>query len=221
MRKYYEAYDERYRTCHQKGFSWEYMKSTPIVLEMISRLSIPKDKRILEIGCGEGRDAREVLRAGYDLLAVDISQEAITYCKKTIVGFDDHFLVLNCLEDELDGRFGFIYSVAVIHMLVLDEDRDKYYSFVRDHLEKEGLALICSMGDGDTEMRSDIEAAFENQQRNHYSGKMTVAATSCRMVSFKTFENEISRNGLEVVEKGITPSMPNFNSLMYALVRRS
>lgn len=57
--------------------------------------------------------------------------------------------------------------------------------------------------------------------------KLTVAATSCRIVSFKTFENELARNGLCILEKGITRAVPNYrsgltnDSLMYAVVKQN
>lgn len=104
-------------------------------------------------------------------------------------------------------------------MLVLDGDRDGFYRFIRSHLTAEGIALICTMGDGEFEMQSDISTAFTLQERNHDSGKMTVADTSCRTVSWNTFEKELKRNALTIVEKGITSSLPDFNSLMYAVVK--
>ncbi|MBQ2214454.1 MAG: hypothetical protein II414_07825, partial [Erysipelotrichaceae bacterium] len=55
---------------------------------------------------------------------------------------------------------------------------------------------------------------------DHESGKMMVAATSCRMVSFRTFEKELKENGLKIMEEGITESLPDFDSLMYAVVRK-
>ena len=48
---------------------------------------------------------------------------------------------------------------------------------------------------------------------------MLVAGTSCRMVSWNTFEKELARNGFTVIEKGMTSSLPDFNSLMYAVVK--
>ena len=36
-RKYYEAYEDRYKTAHEKGVSWEQMKNTPIVMDIINR----------------------------------------------------------------------------------------------------------------------------------------------------------------------------------------
>lgn len=69
-------------------------------------------------------------------------------------------------------------------------------------------------------MKSDIGAAFDIQEREHESGKMMVAATSCRMVSLKTFEEEISQNDLCIIEKGTTTSLPDFNSLMFAVIKK-
>ena len=173
---------------------------------------------MLEIGCGEGRDAKAVLEKGYRLLATDISPEAVAYCKAHIPARSGGFAVLDCVRGEHPDKYGFIYAVAVIHMLVLDEDRNAFYAFVRDHLAENGLALICTMGDGEAELKSDISTAFQLQERDHESGKMLVAGTSCRMVSFETFERELTSNGLKIVEKGLTESLPDFNSLMYAIV---
>lgn len=220
MRKYYEAYEERYKTAHGKGVSWSSDKRTPVVLDMIKKYGISASHHLLEIGCGEGRDARAVMEKGYDLLATDISEEAILYCKSILPQYKEHFGTLNCLMDEHNYKYEFIYSVAVIHMLVLDEDRALFYQFIREHLTCDGFALICTMGDGKTEMQSDIRKAFKLQEREHESGKMVVTGTSCRMVSFETFEKEIKSNGLALVEKGITTAFPDFDSLMFAVVVR-
>lgn len=219
-RKYYAAYEERYKTAHQNGVSWSSDQSSPIVMEIIKKYKIQPEQCLLEIGCGEGRDSKTVLENHYNLMATDISNEAIKYCKREMPTFEKNFSVLDCLSDNLDKTFDFIYGIAVIHMLVLDEDRDKFYQFIYNHLKPAGLALICTMGDGEVEMQSDISKAFELQEREHESGKMMVAGTSCRMVSFKTFEKELTRNRLEIVEKGITSALPDFNSLMFAVVRK-
>lgn len=218
-RKYYSAYDERYKTAHKHGVRWSSDQSTPIVMEIIKKYHIRQSQHLLEIGCGEGRDSKTVLENGYNLTASDISEEAITYCKKALPSFKEHFRVLDCLSDNIDEKFDFIYSVAVIHMLVPDEDRNGFYQFIRSHLKPDGLALICTMGDGEFEMQSDTSKAFEIQERNHESGKIMVAGTSCRMVSFRTFEQEIKQNRLATVEKGITSSLPDFDSLMFAVVK--
>lgn len=218
--KYYAAYQERYKTAHSLGVSWSSDVSTPIVIETLNKYNIKQENKLLEIGCGEGRDSKSILERGFSLYATDVSKEAIAYCKKLMPQYKDHFSVLDCLSDKLAMKFDFIFGIAVIHMLVLDEDRNGFYRFIYDHLSPSGVALICSMGDGESEMQTDISKAFTLQERNHTSGKMMVAATSCRMVSFNTFEKEITNAGLMIIEKGITSSLPDFDKLMYAIVKR-
>ncbi len=220
MKKYYEAYDERYKTAHLKGISWSSEKSSPIVLDIIKKYKINTSSTILEIGCGEGRDSKTVLESGYNLFATDISKEAIEYCKNIMPLYKAHFGILDCLNDKHQNKYDFIYSVAVIHILVLEEDRNLFFRFINEHLTKDGIALICTMGDGMTEMQSDINDAFKLYEREHKSGKIVVAGTSCRMVSFETFESEIKSNNLIVIEKGITSALPDFDSLMFAVVRK-
>ena len=218
-RKYYAAYEERYKTAHANGVSWSSDVSTPIVMDVIDRYKIHRGQKLLEIRCGEGRDSRTVLEHGFPLMATDISEEAIAYCRQQMPRYENHFSVLDCLSARLEETFDFIFAIAVVHMLVLDEDRDGFYPFIRSHLTAEGIALICTMGDGEFEMRSDISTAFTLQERTHDSGKMMVAGTSCRMVSWNTLEKELTRNGLSLMEKGITSSLPNFDRLMYAVVK--
>lgn len=220
MNEYYKAYEQRYKTIHKKGASWSSDVPTPIVPDVIGRYHIGPGTPMLEAGCGEGRDAKAVLNSGFKLEAVDVSPEAVAYCKKLMPEHADCFRVMDLIKDKCEKSYGFIYSVAVIHMLVDDADRRAFYGFIRDHLEEDGLALICSMGDGETEMRSDPSKAFDVAAREHPTGTVMVASTSCRMVSFGTFEREISESGLCIVEKGLTESFPEFNSLMYAVVKR-
>ena len=105
-RKYYQAYDDRYRQVHEKELRWFAKNPTPIVGEMIRAFSIPKEHRLLEIGCGEGRDAIPLLRDGYDLLATDVSEEAIAYCRAQAEGFEQCFATFDCVTETLSQAGG-------------------------------------------------------------------------------------------------------------------
>ncbi len=222
MRKYYEAYDDRYRQVHELGLAWSYGAPTPIVKEVIEEFGISQTCKLLEIGCGEGRDSVPVLQEGFDLLATDISSQVIFWCRERFPEFKDRFQIMDCLNGQLDEKFDFIFAVAVLHMLVEDEDRKRFYRFFREHLEDDGLGLICTMGDGEMECASDPSTAFDLQQRTHQETgrKINIAATSCRMVSMETFREELAENGLEIRELGMTQSPPNFSDLLYAVVKR-
>lgn len=221
QKEYYEAYDDRYRQIHQQGLQWFSESPSAIVEDTIRSFSISSQSKILEIGCGEGRDACFLLKQGFDLLATDVSQEAIAFCRERFSDFAEHFQVLDCISGECGDKFRFIYAVAVLHMLVADRDRKAFYRFIRAHLTPDGIALICTMGDGSFELQSDIRTAFEIQERIHgQTGKpVQIAGTSCRVVSFDTFHRELKENGFAIVEEGNTSVAPDFPQMMFAVVR--
>ena len=220
-KKYYEAYDDRYKQIHEQDLQWSSEMPSKIVIETLQSFSLPTNSKILEIGCGEGRDTFPLLMQGFDVLATDVSCEAINYCKKKFPNFSEHFQVVDCVTEKLDKRFDFIYAVAVIHMLVNDNDRNAFYRFIREHLSPNGIALICTMGDGSFERQTDIHTAFDIMERVHGETEKTVhiANTSCRIVSFTTFEAELMRNGLEIIKQGITAVEPDFPQMMFAVVK--
>lgn len=195
---------------------------TPILQELTVQFGIRKTDKILEIGCGEGRDALWLLEQGYDILATDVSKEAISYCKKKNSKFSHLFFQLDVCEERLPQTFKFIYSISVIHMLVNQEDRNRFLTFIRDHLDEDGYGLILTMGDGEYEVTGDITSAFDSVKRTHQGTgqEVAVAATSCRMVNFATLEQEIANNGLHILQKGITSIILDFPQIMYALVKR-
>lgn len=78
-RAYYKAYDDRYRQVHEKGLQWFDKAHSPILEETVRKYVKPLDS-ILEIGCGEGRDAAFLLSHGYNVRATDVSSEAISFC---------------------------------------------------------------------------------------------------------------------------------------------
>ena len=221
MSKYYEAYDLRYRQVHAEGLEWFGGGPTPIVAEVMDRLGLPVSAPVLEIGCGEGGDAAFLLQRGRNVLATDVSEAAVAFCREKYPRWADRFRTLDALKETLDERFSFIYAVAVLHMLVLDEDRQALLSFIREHLTEDGFGLLVVMGNGEVSRATDVNTAFDVQQRMHErSGRMVeIASTSCRLVTWEELSGELAEAGLAVAEKGNT-SWDDAPFAMYALVKR-
>ena len=220
-RRYYEAYDLRYRQVHEKGLAWFSGAPTPVVAQVLEKYAIAPECPMLEIGCGEGNDAAFLLERGCDLLATDVSPAAVDFCRKKYPQWAECFQPLDCLKDSLEGRFDYIYAVAVLHMLVPDADRQGLLRFIRDHLTEKGAGLIVVMGDGEIQRATDISTAFELQERTHQQSGETLllTSTSCRIVTREEFREEIGRAGLEIVEMGDT-SWDDTPFAMYAVVKR-
>lgn len=221
-KKYYEAYDDRYKQVHKESLTWFSNSNSTIIIDTINYYFNNRKIKLLEVGCGEGRDANFLLKEGFNVLATDISPTAINYCKKNFQEKAEHFQVLNCLTDRLQTKFDFIYAIAVIHMLVLDEDRQSFYEFIYNQLSESGIALICSIGDGTEERKTDISQAFDLQKRTHgVTGKeLFIAGTSCRVVTFDTLSKEIKDNNFILLNSGITSIKPDFPTIMYAIIKK-
>ena len=224
MRKYYEAYDARYRQTHEAGLEWFTQDASRIVAQTIEKYGVTKESRMLEIGCGEGRDARHLLQAGYDLTATDVSAEAIRHCREKLPQFAERFRVLDAVAEMPAEQYDFVYAIAVLHMLVEDDDRAAFLRFVRGSLKEDGIALLCMLGDGKVQRSSDISTAFDLQERTHgQTGRtLNIASTSCRMVDEETLDAELKRAGLLLVERSMTTieeyAMPGFLPQMTAVV---
>lgn len=220
-RRYYEAYDLRYRQVHEKGLVWFSGAPTPVVAQVLEKYAIAPECPMLEIGCGEGNDAAFLLERGCDLLATDVSPAAVDFCRAKYPLWADCFRTLDALKDPLDQRFDFIYAVAVLHMLVPDADRHALLTFIRAHLTEQGVGLLVVMGDGEVQRATDVDAAFDIQTRTHEASGQTVeiASTSCRIVTREELCREIGQAGLAVVEMG--PAVWDDTAFaMFAVVKR-
>ena len=225
MKKYYEAYDDRYKKVHEeKGFAWAGKEHSPTIENLLQNYGATKDSTILEIGCGEGQNAIYLLSKGYNVIASDVSPEAIRWCKEKALSIgvnEKSFFVMDILSNKLTEKFDFIYSVAVLHMLVEDKDRQKFLKFIFNHLKPEGKAFIVVMGDGIMTRKTDTTRAFELTDRPFGNETIRVATTSCRIVTKDEFTKEIEAANLKILNLGIDYTIAGFEVSMVAEVEKN
>lgn len=220
---YYKAYEKRYSQVYEKNMLWSSRESTPDILKFINDYKISKNDKILDLGCGEGRDAISLLNKGYNVFAVDYSRTVIEKCKElSDYKFNDRFKQFDLISDRMRKKFDYIYSIAVLHMFVLDEHRKKFLSFISEHLRNNGKCLICVLGDGDKEYSSNIEEAFTDKKRvvMNNNKSLDIASTSCKIVNWKYLEEEIKKSGLEIEKKWISTEIPEFDNSMCVVVKK-
>lgn len=219
---YYKAYDKRYKQVHAKNILWASFIPTLEVMDVMEKYGINKKSKILELGCGEGRDAIFLLNKKYNVLALEYSEEAINKCMELSENkYDSRFMQFDIIEDTLDKRFDFIYSIAVLHMFVDDIHRNKFLSFIKDHLSENGVAFIVVMGDGEDNYCTDPNEAFNDSKRININNdeEMDIATTSCRIVDWDHLFEELKKNNLEVLEHWISDRIPDFNLSMCVVVK--
>lgn len=224
MRKYYEAYEDRYKKIHEeKGRAWAGERPSALLETLLKKYKGDENSTILEVGCGEGQNALNLISKGFNIEASDVSNEAILWCKKWAKerGIDEkHFFVMDALNNNLNKKYDFIYSVAVLHMLTEDEDRINFLKFICKHLNENGMAFIIVMGDGVETRKTDSSKAFELTSRPFGEEMVQVATTSCRMVTWEEYLTELDKAGLEVVSHYLDNTISGFVSSMVAEVKR-
>lgn len=115
---------ERYLSCRKPFLAAEFP---------FAAMGDARDKRVLEIGCGDGGNAVLLALKGAHVVGIDISPRAIQIAQNRAemhnVADRAHFfaLPLECYVGQAEGRFDIIYGFAILHHLlpVLDGVIDK------------------------------------------------------------------------------------------------
>lgn len=87
--------------------------------------SLVNGAKLLEIGCGNGRDASFFMKNGHHVTALDVSQAAIDTCISNNINFKDNFVcgTIDRLSDEIyANHFDVIYSRFCLHAMTPDEE---------------------------------------------------------------------------------------------------
>ncbi|MDJ0716129.1 MAG: methyltransferase domain-containing protein [Prochloraceae cyanobacterium] len=78
-----EWYKEDLAYIHDVGFSDYALKSAPGILEILDRNKI-REGLVVDLGCGSGLSARELVKANYRVFGVDISESMIDLARKRV-----------------------------------------------------------------------------------------------------------------------------------------
>lgn len=91
-------------------------------LELVTEISkhIPKGRSVLEVGCGNGHISKAIIEKGNRLFAVDLSEDAILQCRRTL-GNAGRFEVLDIMSYRTEERFDYVFINEVLEQ-VPDDD---------------------------------------------------------------------------------------------------
>ncbi|MGL5642011.1 MAG: class I SAM-dependent methyltransferase [Paraclostridium sp.] len=224
MKKYYLAYDERYKKAHSEGILWFSKNPTPDLLKWIEHYDISKQDKICEVGCGEGRDTLYLGIKGYKVNGIDASESAINKCKelanKNLENVEFGVEEIINLDNSEIIKYKWIYAVGVLHMLVDDNDRNLFLKSIYNMLDRGGHVLLVNMGEG--EMKTDTSKAFEIQERSNNSEgkKVMVASTSYRSINWENHIKELEDAGF-LIEKTINTQNNEYGNCMVVYLKKS
>ena len=108
-------YDKRY---DQQEYYWG-IRPSPICLDVLKTLHPDKPLKLLDIGCGEGRNAIFFARNGYYVTAFDTSEKGIEktrrFAEKASVSIN--LFIADIKEFRLSENFDILFSTGVLHYI--------------------------------------------------------------------------------------------------------
>ena len=104
-----EFWDTRYDT---HVTPWEAGRA-PAELVRFTR-GLPNGSRILVPGCGSGHDVRHIADAGFDVLAIDFSEAAVTIARQVAGQFADRIRLADFFEFDTGAQFDVVYERAFL-----------------------------------------------------------------------------------------------------------
>lgn len=113
-----------------------------LVERLISEAKIKKHHKILEIGCGKGRFSIPLLKKGYNLTCIDLSDNLLKDFKKSVSAemkariINDDF---NKIAKKLKNKFDFIIGFYILHHL---ENLEESFKNMKVMLKKGGKIIF-------------------------------------------------------------------------------
>lgn len=109
------------------------------------------DSSIIDIGCGASFLVEKLIEKGYkDINLLDTSRVSLDIVKKRL---GENANIPNCICADItnfksDKKFDIWHDRAVLHFLLIKEDREKYFKALSDSINSDGVAIISTFATG-------------------------------------------------------------------------
>jgi SAM-dependent methyltransferase len=186
-----EWYGEDLAYIHDVGHADFALDSAPGILQILERSRI-EDGLVVDLGCGTGLLARELIDAGYDVFGVDISESMIELARRRAP--EAGFAVGSLFEVELP-RCGAVTAISEVLNYLFDaenEERglDRVFRRVYEALAPGGVFVFDVLGPGQVPQGTRARgfgvgedwAALSEREEDHGRGTMERRIVSFRKV---------------------------------------
>jgi SAM-dependent methyltransferase len=130
------------RTAHWAGFyARDGAPQEPSTFALAVVEDLPPSSAILDVGCGNGRDARFFASRPHDVVGVDVSETAIAVCRELSAGDNPSFVVGDITAVPAAPAFDAVYSRFALHAMTRQEE-DTFIAEAVPRLKPRGRLLI-------------------------------------------------------------------------------
>ncbi len=145
---YYLGYEKRYAEVYNKGgTTWEATTPNQSLLNILNENpEFFTDKKVIDLGCGEGRDSIYLSSLGIDVVGVDISHSALNKARQLARTqnikakfVETNVLYLNGIPD---NHYDTAINMGCLHMIVNPAERLSHLQNVHRILNSGGIFII-------------------------------------------------------------------------------
>ncbi len=182
----------------------EYNKNRIMQYQLTKFSSILPGKKILDAGCGPGRDSEYFIGDGFEVTGVDVSKELLKIARKNVS--DAKFKLMDFRKLTFkDNSFDGIWSMASLVHINRTEIPSVLKEFSRVLVSKGVLYISVREGEGDKEIRQE---KYDNEPRHFFYFGEEEFRKYLKDAGFKIIEIEISelesgKNWLEIYAKKV------------------
>lgn len=162
-------YDKRYDV---EEYYWGLMPNR-ICYDIMKILPPIKPYRVLDIGCGEGKDAVFFAKCGYVVTAFDISEQGIEKARRLAEHnkVDVNFFKADLFDYRPDAEYDIIFSSGVLHFMQRTE-REGLCGSLKAHTADNGINALNVFVKKPFIGRAPDSTRDEKQRHPWYSGEL-------------------------------------------------
>jgi len=143
-----EWFDELYKKHknNHENIPWARGAVNPLLRNYLEENAHSSDKgRALVVGCGLGDDAHALYEAGYEVLAIDVSETALEIAKERSEGLSILYEKQDIFDmpEKYNGYFDFVFEALTIQSLPV-KFREKMIEAVAKTLAPNGKLLVVA-----------------------------------------------------------------------------
>ena len=112
------------------------------LIDQLLKNRINSDSKILDAGCGYGRNIHYLIHNGLDVTAIDVNIEPIEALREQYPEIKDRFLVTSLEDFASPIHFDFIICNAVLHFASGHKQFGKMFDSLVCHLKENGILFI-------------------------------------------------------------------------------
>lgn len=190
----------------------EYNESEPnlFAVKLVDLYSSKEKPKLLDLGCGDGRDVSYFVKNGFNVSTLDIANKSVSKIKEK---FGEQ--VNASCQDIRDlqfknSSFDIIYAHLTLHYFT-DEETTKIFDKIYDLLNKDGIFFVKCKSDKDKLYGEGQKIAEHTFFRGHVRHFFTLDYLKSKLNKFAIIELEEENNSIYNGHN---------SSFVYAIVKR-